>query len=265
MSSSAPSGSTLDRSSDLARKRATIAGAVVGGFLGALLLLVGALCLYRRHARARRLRQRQQMLRQHRSTPSSFLDYDANPFDRATGTESVRTAADAFRGMSHYSSPSAGSLTSMRLPPALALAEDGAAQTPRSWDTFRPSPLRSASASASPTGTSGARSGVDTSPTSVASHAPPSPSIAIPLTTPVEPPAAWGPLRSSLTLWPRGGEPDASFNSSRSSKASSNYSGLPTTSKRPSFGDSVDPFRDSGHIASPGLLPPLEPSQWVAI
>ena len=179
------------------------------------------------------------------STQGSVLGYGPDPFDRSTGIESVRTAADAFRGpgmIQHMSpAPSVHSARSIvqkmsrpdSLGAGMGVGVGMGEATPRSWTTFQPqrSPLRESSSIASDAA-------------EAARQGPTSPSLAVPLMTPtasdgfLSPPSG-APLSTSAPGL-------ANFSSNRSSKASSSlYSSQGASGPRRSLADSVDPFRDS--------------------
>ena len=234
-----------DSIASAASKRAVIAGAAVGGTLGFLLLFVGFLFFLRRRNQAARANTSRPM-QKYFSTQGSVLGYGPDPFDRSTGIESVRTAADAFRGpgmIQHMSpAPSVHSARSiiqkMSRPDSLGagvgmgMGMGMGEATPRSWTTFQPqhSPLRESMSTAAAGGVSG--------------QGPISPSLAVPLMTPtasdgfLSPPSG-APLSTSAPGL-------ANFSSNRSSKASSSlYSAQGTSVPQRNLGDSVDPFRDS--------------------
>ncbi|KZT68065.1 hypothetical protein DAEQUDRAFT_348418 [Daedalea quercina L-15889] len=253
-----------------ASKRAVIAGAVVGGILGFLLLIAAFLFfLRRRNQRARA--SASQPMQKYFDARGSVLGYGPDPFDRSTGIESVRTAADAFRGpgmIQHVSpAPSVHSARSIvqklsrpgasQTPPVdqLGQAVGGATQTPRSWVTFQQqrSPLRNSSGSS----TAG---GAGLSPQSLGIASPAVSDIPYPL---FRPPAMAAPVSGS----PPGPE---NFTTTRSSKASSSVYSYTDSggsggvaygydTRRRSLADSVDPFRDAA--AAPdthsGLYSPL--------
>ena len=181
------------------------------------------------------------------STQGSVLGYGPDPFDRSTGIESVRTAADAFRGpgMIQHMSPapsvySARSIVQKMSRPDSLGGGGGvgmAEATPRSWTTFQPqrSPLRESTSTAG---------GV----ADASGQGPKSPSLAVPLMTPTDgflSPPSGAPLSTSA---PGPGN----FSTTRSSKASSSlYSSQGASGPRRSLADSVDPFRDSVVVAGP--------------
>jgi len=244
-------------SQSAASKRAVVAGAAVGGTLGLLVLIVGILFFLRRRAqRARGAASRP--AQKYSSTQGSVLGFGPDPFDRSTAIESVRTAADAFRGpgmIQHMSpAPSVRSartiIQNMSRPPQIPpfdLGAGGAAgvgagmgdATPRSWTTFQQqrSTLRNS--------------------TSSAGMNPRSPSITVPLTSPTASDAY--PLFSPPAMSALSSTPGATnFDSNRSSKASSSFYAYMGSASNPGpprgreLADSVDPFRDSVVIGGGG-------------
>ncbi|KZT03286.1 uncharacterized protein LAESUDRAFT_372294 [Laetiporus sulphureus 93-53] len=235
----ANSSSVGANSSSAGLRRATIAGAAVGSIIGALCLSVALLYFVRWRSRRMRAEALGRMrTQQHFSSQGSVLGIGADPFDSAGGIESVRTAADAFRGMSHYSSPSVDTaLTLARPPPPKATRSTLSVDAmPRSWAMFERerSPLVRSSVTASD-----ALQSAEPLAGSPQSH---SLSSTIPLATPQS--RSWQNLRSSTSLLAPERAPEAAFATNRSSRASSSlYSDqIP---RRGSLADSVDPFRDT--------------------
>ncbi|KAH9921146.1 uncharacterized protein B0H18DRAFT_1022149 [Fomitopsis serialis] len=248
-SSSGTMNAAGTNSQSAASKRGVIAGAAVGSTLGLLVLIIAVLFFLRRRAQRSRATA-SRPLKKYFSSQGSVLGWGPDPFDRSTAIESVRTAADAFRGpgmIQHVSpAPSVYSartiIQNMSRPPQIPPFDQGVGDaggggfglgdtTPRSWTTFQQqrSPLRNSTSSAG----MNARS----------------PSIAVPLmslTASDAYPLFSPPAMSVVSSVPG----PTNFDSNRSSKASSSFYYMgnadnPGPPRGRSVADSVDPFRDS--------------------
>ncbi|CCM00709.1 uncharacterized protein FIBRA_02749 [Fibroporia radiculosa] len=212
-------------------KSATIAGAVVGSIFGSIVLVAALLFFIRRRAQRNR-QQKAQMRAQHMSVQGSVLGYSADPFDSA-GVESVRTVADAFRGMSHYSTPSSSSYIAPggSSVDSITMVGAGGSSTPRSWLGFGRSPL--SQSTTSPDELRGQQQ--------MAARASPRPSVSFSADT--SPPGqrpTWFPFRSSLSM--RGAQRDSAASVSSLSQYTPSPSQHAPSPLRRSFGD---PFSDS--------------------